>query len=406
MPKRSGVPYSRATINEQIPRSVNTPATRISLIRSASEIQARSLRILLVTPGDVDAQHLIEAIPASTSRVIRQVGDPAALLRALEEVRWDAILLDTRHPETHPLLALKTIRHYAPEVPLVAVLERRGGSAGKVWAANGVTSVVEWDRLDGLIPFFNDALRYRNMRPSDDDLQGSNSLCAPAGERSQTDFLQLADNIPECFWLFDVAEQRIVYANAAYRDLFGDQGDDPMGWFRLVHPDDAARLAEAVERTRFGGLNEELRIVLPAGNECWLQVRTFAVRNDAGIVGRVGGMARDITESVNQQIELYNLSRFDRVTELPNRVLFQERLAAALALARRNDWRLAVLFIDLDRFKLVNDTLGYRIGDQLLHIMATRVRACLRDSDTVGRLGATSSPLFSPTWKTQNWPRS
>jgi len=371
---------------------VNTPATRISFWKAQPASQSRPRRILVVTSDEPDAHRVIDQLLLNPRPVCRQVAEPASLLRALEEIRWDAVVLDTRRAGSHPLLALKTIRHYAPEVPVFALLERRGGDAGKVWAANGVADMVGWDRLGDLRSLVETRLKeLARAAPVEDT-----PPVAPLDQSTETRFQNLADNIPECFWLYDVSSQRVVYANPAFHNLFGPTDDDPQGWYRLVHPEDAARLVESAERTRFGGLNEDLRILRSDGEERWVQVRTFAVRDDEGVVRSVGGMARDITDAVAQQLELYNLSRFDRVTELPNRVLFQERLAAALALARRNAWRLAVLFIDLDRFKQVNDTLGYRVGDELLHVMATRLRCCLRDSDTVGRLGGDEFAVILP----------
>jgi diguanylate cyclase (GGDEF)-like protein/PAS domain S-box-containing protein len=101
----------------------------------------------------------------------------------------------------------------------------------------------------------------------------------------------------------------------------------------------------------------------------------------------IAAISRDIRERLAVEEKITYLAQFDALTGLPNRNLFQDRLAQAMALARRNDWPMAVLFIDLDRFKLVNDTLGHGAGDKLLKEAAERLRNCIRASDTVGRLG-------------------
>jgi diguanylate cyclase (GGDEF)-like protein/PAS domain S-box-containing protein len=101
----------------------------------------------------------------------------------------------------------------------------------------------------------------------------------------------------------------------------------------------------------------------------------------------IAAISRDIRERLAVEEKVAHLAQFDTLTGLPNRNLFQDRLTQAMALAKRNDWPMAVLFIDLDRFKLVNDTLGHGAGDELLKQAAVRLRSCIRASDTVGRLG-------------------
>src|SRR2546427_368137 len=101
----------------------------------------------------------------------------------------------------------------------------------------------------------------------------------------------------------------------------------------------------------------------------------------------IAAISRDIRSRRAIEEKVSYLAQFDALTGLPNRNLFQDRLTQAMALAKRNAWPMAVLFIDLDRFKLVNDTLGHGAGDKLLREAAERLRSCVRASDTVGRLG-------------------
>jgi diguanylate cyclase (GGDEF)-like protein/PAS domain S-box-containing protein len=101
----------------------------------------------------------------------------------------------------------------------------------------------------------------------------------------------------------------------------------------------------------------------------------------------IAAVSRDIRARLAIEEKVSYLAQFDALTGLPNRNLFQDRLTQAMALAKRNGWPMAVLFIDLDRFKLVNDTLGHGTGDKLLKEAAERLRSCVRASDTVGRLG-------------------
>jgi len=112
-----------------------------------------------------------------------------------------------------------------------------------------------------------------------------------------------------------------------------------------------------------------------------------------------GGMVcvvRDITERTYAEEQIKHLAYHDALTGLPNRLLFKDRLTVALSHAQRDKTRLAVLFLDLDRFKVINDSLGHNIGDQLLQSVANRIQNGLRDSDTVARLGGDEFTLLLP----------
>jgi diguanylate cyclase (GGDEF)-like protein/PAS domain S-box-containing protein len=112
-----------------------------------------------------------------------------------------------------------------------------------------------------------------------------------------------------------------------------------------------------------------------------------------------GGMVavvRDITERTYAEEQIKHLAYHDALTTLPNRLLFKDRVTVAISHAQRHDSRVAVLFLDLDRFKVINDSLGHNIGDQLLQAVAARVQSCVRDSDTVARLGGDEFTLLLP----------
>ena len=96
---------------------------------------------------------------------------------------------------------------------------------------------------------------------------------------------------------------------------------------------------------------------------------------------------RDVIVSRERRLQMLHLAEHDALTDLPNRLLLNDRLARSIALARRYGRRLAVLFLDCDRFKHINDTLGHAIGDQVLRSIAKRLTTCVRESDTVSRHG-------------------
>ena len=149
----------------------------------------------------------------------------------------------------------------------------------------------------------------------------------------------------------------------------------------------ASRVYAARKTAAVGGYDETYRIVRPDGTIRWVHDRAFPVRDAAGRAYRIAGIAEDITERKLAEERLMHLAHYDVLTSLPNRVLFYDRLRQALAQAKRNQWTVGVMLIDVDRFKNVNDTLGHAVGDQLLQQVSERLTRSVRAGDTVGRLG-------------------
>ncbi|MBI4356742.1 MAG: diguanylate cyclase [Gammaproteobacteria bacterium] len=112
-----------------------------------------------------------------------------------------------------------------------------------------------------------------------------------------------------------------------------------------------------------------------------------AIRNKEGVIQNYVGILEDITEKKQREEKIQHLAYYDPLTDLPNRVLFQERLKRALVQARRNNRWVGLLFLDLDKFKAINDTMGHPAGDQLLRLVAERLKNCVREEDTVVRMG-------------------
>jgi diguanylate cyclase (GGDEF)-like protein/PAS domain S-box-containing protein len=209
---------------------------------------------------------------------------------------------------------------------------------------------------------------------------------------SEEKFRQLAENVPEAFWVVDAKTWQLIYLNRAGEAMvgqpLGNLSPDTRTWLRLVHPEDRLRV-RAAKRHLLGnqGYEEEFRIVRKDGSVRWLRECAFPVHDANGQVYRVAGISADITQRKEAEQKLVHLAHYDALTGLPNRVLFYDRLKQGLAQARRNGWGMAVIFLDLDRFKNVNDTLGHAVGDELLNEAAVRLLGCVRAGDTVGRLG-------------------
>jgi len=123
------------------------------------------------------------------------------------------------------------------------------------------------------------------------------------------------------------------------------------------------------------------------GNLRIISVSGRPIFDDAGRFQGYRGTGRDITEQKRAEEQIRHMAHYDALTELPNRMLLHDRIGQAIAQAQRNQEVLAVLFIDLDRFKTVNDSLGHAVGDRLLKTVAGRLESCTRGSDTIARIG-------------------
>ena len=187
------------------------------------------------------------------------------------------------------------------------------------------------------------------------------------------------------------AAGRINFASPACERLLGWHPDDLVGKTVLdwVHPEDRERVAaiHAELLTRPGGTSEyECRLVHRNGTWRHMEVIRTNHLNDPAI-GGVVATKRDVTERVEAAERLQRQATHDSLTGLPNRALLLDRLETALARIERGGGQCAVLFLDIDRFKTINDSLGHAAGDRLLQIVGERLAAVVRPQDTVARLG-------------------
>jgi diguanylate cyclase (GGDEF)-like protein/PAS domain S-box-containing protein len=338
---------------------------------------------------------------------------------------------------------------------------------------------------------------------------------------SESRFRQIAEGIPQVFWLAPPDYQSLLYVSPAFEQIWGrsiaDLMASPLLWLDAVHPDDRPHVLNALEDVAAGTPYDiDFRIIRPDGSERWINDRAYAVLDENGHVSLTTGIATDITnrrhaeeqlrlastvfehsheailiagpdnqilsvnrafseitgyqpaevigatpavlksgrqdkdfydtlwaalrqrghwagmiwnrrktgevfpewlainevrgldgelthrvgifsdisERVASEDRIQHLAQFDSLTDLPNRLLLTDRIHMGLAQAQRQQHRAAVLFLDLDRFKLINDTLGHDIGDGLLQCVAGRLREMTRATDTVSRYGGDEFVLF------------
>jgi diguanylate cyclase (GGDEF)-like protein/PAS domain S-box-containing protein len=198
----------------------------------------------------------------------------------------------------------------------------------------------------------------------------------------------------EGLWDWDLVNNSI-YFSPRWKSMLGYAEDEienkPDEWFSRIHPEDLARMKLDFSAHCEGvtsNFENEHRMVHKDGSYRWILSRGLAVWNGDGKATRMAGSLADITDRKSAEQKLLHDAFHDALTGLPNRTLFMDRLRYAVERAkRREDYMFAVLFLDLDRFKDINDSLGHIIGDQLLVAIAQKLQKDLRSTDTVARLG-------------------
>ena len=208
----------------------------------------------------------------------------------------------------------------------------------------------------------------------------------------------IIDNTPAIIFVRDL-QSRYLLVNRRYRDTFtggvdvvGQRVDDV---FAHEH---AASFSVAEQRAGHGDDFTEHEVVARQadGLHTYLCLR-FPLRDAGGQLFAVGCVATDITERKSHEERIRFLAQNDVLTGLPNRLVFRDRVAQAIAQAQRTGVQVAVMFLDLDHFKNVNDSLGHETGDEILKAAATRLRSCLRAGDTAARQGGDEFVICLPS---------
>jgi diguanylate cyclase (GGDEF)-like protein/PAS domain S-box-containing protein len=194
-------------------------------------------------------------------------------------------------------------------------------------------------------------------------------------------------------WDWDLVTNRF-YSSPRWRAMLGhddDFGTDPREWLDRIFADDRERVQIELSAHLDGSRPQfecEYRIQHRDGSYRWMLCRGLAIRNDDGQPRRMAGSQTDITDRKRMEEQLLRDAFRDALTGLPNRAVFADRLSQALERARRrSNYYYAVLFLDFDHFKLVNDRMGHTVGDQLLVAAASRLKDSLRGTDTLARFG-------------------
>ena len=372
----------------------------------ASDIDQRP-RILLVDDEPRLLSSLYELLQGRDYQLVTATCGVEALAQ-LAKLRFDLILLDLRLPDMsgHEIMDYMNRRGIGGDVIVMS------GDVG-IEAAIGALKRGAYDYLRK--PYSREEL----LKTVENALQKSklaleNARIASQLENSEKMYRYLVDSSPDIIYTLN-HEGRITYVNERVQQVLGFSRDDLLGqhYSMLVHDEDQERARYAFSERRLderASRNVELRLKCHSGSGA---DRTFSntlmtiALNAIGVhlperelrrheLFGIYGVARDITDRKRAEEVISYQAYHDILTDLPNRMLFKDRLGLAVIQAKRKLSELAVMFIDLDRFKLVNDTLGHVKGDELLQQVALRLKDCLRRGDTLARQGGDEFTIVLP----------
>jgi len=213
-------------------------------------------------------------------------------------------------------------------------------------------------------------------------------------ERSEERLALALKATSEGLWDWDLTHN-YIHLSKRWKSMLGygaeELGNSPDEWFSRIHADDLERVKQFVAgqlNAETGQFEIEYRVNHRSGSTMWVRTHGVCIRDNQGRAMRMVGSQIDITRQKEAEAKLVHDALHDALTGLPNRALLMDRLDAAMRKMRRNPERVfAVLFVDLDRFKTVNDSLGHAAGDELLIAIARRLDSQLRAEDTLSRLG-------------------
>ena len=335
---------------------------------------------------------LVEQIPAIT--YIQEIRSPSETVYVSPQVMnimgytpeectstpdfWIRIL----HPDDREAVLAEDRRTNETGEPFVMEYRRFAKDGSLVWIRDEATLVRNEE---------GDPLYWLGVQIDITERKQAETRLGVAEQRFRT----LVDQIPAVTYIDPVDDpETSLYTSPQIEKMLGytpQEWREGKLWPKCLHPDDRERILAADERFEAEGeepFSEEYRLLARDGSVVWVREEAVLLKDEAGEPLYWQGVFYDLTERKALEERLQHRAFHDYLTDLPNRQLFVDRLRTALERTRRKKGRkVAVLFTDLDEFKIINDSLGHEAGDALLMLVAQRLKRCLRPEDSLARFG-------------------
>jgi len=334
---------------------------------------------ILVVDDDVIIRHISRVTLEESGYEVSECADSASALDTFLRVRPDVLLLDVVLPGRDGFDVCEEIRAL-PEGKDVSIIMMTGlddiGSIHKAYGAGAtdfITKPINWQILAYRVHYiFRASKAFMDLRTSEMRLSYAQQLARMGSWEWNTvqDWVQMSG---ACHQILGLAE------TGEYWDI--------ERFLSLFHVTDHQHLRKGLDSLMESGhpFSLDCQTSSASASERYIHLGADAQRDSAGHVVRITGTVQDITERKQAEERIRYLAYFDSLTDLPNRILFKEHLKRALAIAEQHGRLVAVLFLDMDRFKGINDSLGHDIGDLLLKQLAVRLQQQVRRYDTISR---------------------
>ena len=359
----------------------------------------KTTRILLIedNPGDARLIELMLDDARGFPFEIKFADRLAEGLEILGAAEFDVVILDLTLPDSAGLETFTQLHDHALQIPIIVLTGFADEELAVSAVREGAQDYLVKGELDGNL--LARACRYALERHKADQ----------ALRESEERYALATEGANDGIWDWDIRSSRIYFSprwvtmlQLKPQDVTNNLDD----WFSRVHPDDIEQVKIDIQ-AHLEGLSlhfeNEHRMRHQDGTYRWMLCRGLAVRDQSEKAYRMAGSFSDITERKRAEEQLQRDAFYDGLSNLPNRAVFMDRLGRAVERAkRRSENRFAILFLDLDRFKVVNDGLGHAIGDELLITLSNRLDDCVRSADTVARLGGDEFAFLLEDLEVQN----
>lgn len=347
---------------------------------TANQITDTKSSVILVVDDEMSLRLSMRAALEKVGFTVTEAGNGLEALTVFNEKLPDLILLDVMMPEMDGYETCSAIRHLpeGEDIPIVMVTglddEDSASQAFEAGATDFITKPLNWVMLGHRIRYVLKAsTAFKDLKKSKERLAQAQQI-AKLGH-----------------WELSLADNSFLFSAEACHILDLDPSDADMTqkvFFQSVHPDDLENVLCVVKNA----LQEkqpytlQYRIVLPDNSERFIFNQGEIIADDNGAPQLMMGTVQDITKQKEVENEARYLTFYDQLTGLANNMLFANRIEQSMIKAQRNEELIALIFLDLDRFKRINDTLGHQIGDSLLKEVAERLSNCVRKSDAISRI--------------------